>query len=93
VRAGFNSIEVIAVASPGELVAAAEVGEATVAKIIAGARKAADVGGFESDDRILERRKLVGKINYRLQEFQRFLGGGMESQAIRRTLRAASTIL
>lgn len=51
--------------------AAAEVGEATVAKIIAGARKAADVGGVESDDRILERRKLVGKINYRLQEFQR----------------------
>lgn len=32
--------------------AAAEVGEATVAKIIAGARKAADVGGVESDDRI-----------------------------------------
>lgn len=70
-EAGFNSIEAIAVASPGEQVAVAEVGEATIAKIIAGARKAADVGGFESDDRILERRKLVGKINYRLQEFQR----------------------
>ena len=58
-EAGFNSIEAIAVASPGELVSAAEVGEATAAKIIAGAREAADVGGFETGDRILER---VGRI-------------------------------
>ena len=62
--------------------AAAEVGEATVAKIIAGARKAADVGGFESDDRILERRKLVGKINTGCKSFNDLLGGGMETQAI-----------
>jgi len=37
-EAGFGTVEAIAVASPGELVAAAEVGEATAAKIIAGAR-------------------------------------------------------
>ena len=81
-EAGFGSIEAIAVASPGELVAAAEVGEATASKIIAGAREAADVGGFESGDRILERRKMVGKINTGSKSFNDLLGGGMETQSI-----------
>ncbi|HOG98436.1 MAG TPA: DNA repair and recombination protein RadA, partial [Methanothrix soehngenii] len=81
-EAGFNSIEAIAVASPGELVTAAEVGEATAAKIIAGAREAADVGGFETGDRILERRKQVGKVTTSCKSFDELLGGGMETQAI-----------
>src|SRR5512137_1260275 len=81
-EAGFNSVEAIAVASPGELVAAAEVGEATAAKIIAGAREAADVGGFETGDRILERRKLVGKITTGSKGFNELMGGGMETQSI-----------
>ena len=81
-EAGFNSVEAIAVASPGELVAAAEVGEATAAKIIAGAREAADVGGFETGDQILERRKQVGKITTSSKNFNELLGGGMETQAI-----------
>jgi len=81
-EAGFSSVEAIAVASPGELVAAAEVGEATAAKIIAGAREAADVGGFETGDRILERRKLVGKITTGSKSFNELLGGGMETQSI-----------
>ena len=81
-EAGFSSVEAIAVASPGELVAAAEVGEATAAKIIAGAREAADVGGFETGDRILERRKLVGKITTGSKGFNELLGGGMETQSI-----------
>jgi DNA repair protein RadA len=81
-EAGFNSVEAIAVASPGELVAAAEVGEATAAKIIAGAREAADVGGFETGDLILERRKQVGKITTSSRNFNELLGGGMETQAI-----------
>ncbi|MFA6373357.1 MAG: DNA repair and recombination protein RadA, partial [Methanothrix sp.] len=81
-EAGFGSVEAIAVASPGELVSAAEVGEATAAKIIAGAREAADVGGFETGDRILERRKLVGKITTGSKNFDELLGGGMETQSI-----------
>ena len=81
-EAGFNSIEAIAVASPGELVSAAEVGEATAAKIIAGAREAEDVGGFETGDRILERRKQVGKVTTSCKSFDELLGGGMETQAI-----------
>jgi DNA repair protein RadA len=80
--AGFNSIEAIAVASPGELVAAAEVGEATAAKIIAGAREAADIGGFETGDQILERRKQVGKLTTGSKGFNELMGGGLETQSI-----------
>ncbi len=81
-EAGFNSIEAVAVASPGELVSAAEVGESTAAKIIAGAREAADIGGFETGDQILERRKHVGKVTTGSKGFNDLLGGGMETQSI-----------
>ncbi len=81
-EAGFNSIEAVAVASPGELVSAAEVGESTAAKIIAGAREAADIGGFETGDQILERRKHVGKVNTGSKSFNDLLGGGMETQSM-----------
>jgi len=81
-EAGFNSIEAVAVASPGELVSAAEVGESTAAKIIAGAREAADIGGFETGDEILERRKHVGKVTTGSKSFNDLLGGGMETQSM-----------
>ncbi len=81
-EAGFGTVEAIAVASPGELVTAAEVGEATAAKIIAGARQAADVGGFETGDLILERRKQVGKVTTGSKSFNELMGGGMETQSI-----------
>lgn len=81
-EAGFNSIEAVAVASPGELVSAAEVGESTAAKIIAGAREAADIGGFETGDEILERRKHVGKVTTGSKSFDDLLGGGMETQSM-----------
>lgn len=81
-EAGFSSIEAIAVASPGELVAAAEVGETTASKIIAAAREAADIGGFETGDLVLERRKLVGKVNTGSKSLNELLGGGMETQSI-----------
>ncbi|MDM7912889.1 MAG: DNA repair and recombination protein RadA [Methanotrichaceae archaeon] len=81
-EAGFNSIEAVAVASPGELVSAADVGESTAAKIIAAAREAADIGGFETGDQILERRKHVGKVSTGSKGLDDLLGGGMETQAI-----------
>ncbi|MCK4652657.1 MAG: DNA repair and recombination protein RadA, partial [Methanosarcinales archaeon] len=61
--AGFSSIEAIAVASPSELANTAEIGESTAFKIIAAARRSADIGGFETGDAILERRKEVGRIS------------------------------
>jgi DNA repair protein RadA len=81
-EAGFNSIEAIAVASPADLAATAEVGEATAAKIINAAREAADVGGFETGNKILERRKLVGKLTTGTEAFNELMGGGIETQSI-----------
>src|SRR5512137_1320656 len=81
-EAGYNSIEAIAVASPGELGACADVGESTATKIIAAAREAADIGGFETGDLVLERRKHVGKIATSSKSLDELLGGGMETQSI-----------
>jgi DNA repair protein RadA len=79
---GFNSLEAIAVASPAELVSAAEIGEATAAKIINAARDAADIGGFETGDKILERRREVGKLKTGSKSLDDLLGGGLETRAI-----------
>jgi DNA repair protein RadA len=81
-EAGFNSLETIAVASPAELVAAAEIGEATSAKIINSAREAAEIGGFETGDKILGRRQEIGKLTTGSKSFDDLLGGGLETQAI-----------
>ncbi len=80
--AGFNSLEAIAVASPAELVAAAEIGEATSAKIINSAREAAEIGGFETGDKILGRRLEIGKLTTGSSSFDDLLGGGLETQAL-----------
>ncbi|MCD6493836.1 MAG: DNA repair and recombination protein RadA [Archaeoglobaceae archaeon] len=81
-EAGFTTIEAVGVASPAELSAAAEIGESTAAKIIAAARKFADIGGFETGDTILERRKKVGKITTGSKSLDELLGGGVETQSI-----------
>ncbi|MDD4249759.1 MAG: DNA repair and recombination protein RadA, partial [Methanosarcina sp.] len=81
-EAGFNTIEAVAVASPAELANTAEIGESTAAKIINAARQAADIGGFETGDIVLERRKLVGKLTTGCTEFNEMMGGGIETQAI-----------
>ena len=81
-EAGFNSLEAIAVASPAELVAAAEIGEATSAKIINAAREAAEIGGFETGDMILGRRLEIGKLTTGSTSFDDLLGGGLETQAL-----------
>lgn len=81
-EAGYNSLEAIAVASPSELVAAAEIGEATSAKIINSAREAAEIGGFETGDKILGRRLEIGKLTTGSTSFDDLLGGGLETQAL-----------
>ena len=81
-EAGFNSVESLAVASPAELANTAEIGEATAAKIIAAARKSADVGGFETGDVILERRRHIGKLTTGSKALDDLLGGGVETQSI-----------
>ena len=82
IEAGFSTVEAIAVSSPAELATAADIGESTAAKIILAARKAADIGGFETGDVVMERRKLVGKLSTGCKEFNDIMGGGIDSQAI-----------
>ncbi|MFW5986830.1 MAG: DNA repair and recombination protein RadA [Methanohalophilus sp.] len=80
--AGYNSVEAVAVASPSELVATAEIGESTAAKIISAARSAADIGGFETGDFVMQRRMEVGKLRTGCEEFDELMGGGIETQSI-----------
>ena len=81
-EAGYRDLMSIAVASPSDLAEVAEIGEGTAVKIINAARKEADIGGFETGDVILERRKSVGKLTSGAKAFDDLLGGGVETQAI-----------
>ena len=81
-EAGYNDIMMIAVDSPRNLSELAEIGEATAVKIIAAAKKVADVGDFETGDHILERRKKVSRIPSGSKALDDLMGGGFESQAI-----------
>jgi len=80
--AGFTTIESIAVSSPMELKDVAEVTDATGAKIIAAARKAADVGGFISGEEVYEKRQTIGYISSGSERLDKLIGGGFETQAI-----------
>jgi len=80
--AGFTTIESIAVSSPMELRDVAEVTEPTGAKIIASARKAADVGGFISGEEVYEKRQMIGHITSGSERLDTLIGGGFETQAI-----------
>src|SRR5688572_18248599 len=51
---GYDDLMAIAVASPGELAELCDVGEGVATKIIAEARKKADVGGYRLGTDILE---------------------------------------
>lgn len=81
-EAGYDSIELIAVSSPAELSAVADIGEATALKIITAARRIANLGGFESGETIFQRRSEVGKITTGSKALDSLLGGGVETQAI-----------
>ncbi len=81
-EAGYRDFMEVAVASPDDLAAAADVGEGIAQKIILEARKKANIGGFESGSQILERRKRIGHISTQSQAINELLGGGIETQAI-----------
>jgi DNA repair protein RadA len=81
-EAGYTDLIELAVASPKDLADTVGIGEGTAQKIILAARKYANVGGFETGDVIYERRKNVTKLTTGSGEFDRLLGGGLETQAI-----------
>src|SRR3989337_929279 len=84
-EAGFSDLMALAVASPQMIADAAELGANVAQKIIIAAREAVDVGGFETGDVILERRKSVAKLTTGSKALDELLGGGLESQAITET--------
>jgi DNA repair protein RadA len=72
----------IAVSSAGTISDLTEIGEGIATKIIAAARQAADVGGFETGDEIYERRKKALKLTTGSKAFDQLMGGGIETGAI-----------
>ena len=81
VSAGYHDLLSISVATPGELIAAAELTEPTAKKIIALARDSLDMG-FESGMELLKKRELMFKISTGSKELDTLLGGGVETGAI-----------
>jgi len=80
--AGYTDLMAVAVESPKTLAEVCEIGEATAVRIIAAAKQAADVGGFETGDSILERRKNVSKLTSCSKAMDELMGGGFETQSI-----------
>ena len=80
-EAGFDSLLTIAVATPGELVEASGVTEATARKIINAARDKLDMG-FESGEDLLKKREQVLKISTGSKALDELFGGGVETGAV-----------
>ncbi|MCQ2052925.1 MAG: DNA repair and recombination protein RadA [archaeon] len=81
-EAGYTDMMAIAVASPSELAEKCEIGEKKAMDIIEGAKLCADIGGFETGELILERRKQITKLTTGSKGFDELIGGGVESQSI-----------
>ncbi|MEE9593073.1 MAG: DNA repair and recombination protein RadA [Thermoplasmata archaeon] len=81
-EAGYNDLMALAVASPQSLADVAEIGNTVAQKIVQAAREAVDIGGFETGDILLERRKFVNKVTTSSKGLDSLLGGGVETQAI-----------
>lgn len=80
-QAGFTDLMSIAVATPGELVGATEISEATAKKAIAIARANIEMN-FETGDEVLRKREQIQKIRTGSAELDRLTGGGVETGAI-----------
>jgi DNA repair protein RadA len=78
---GFSDPMTIAVTSPAELAAIAEIGEGQATKIVNAVRQMLDIG-FETADKILKRREKVAKITTGSKSLDNLLGGGVETQSI-----------
>jgi DNA repair protein RadA len=81
-EAGFDDLLSLAVMAPGDLAEQAELGEAVAAKIIAAAKRMANIGGFLSGSALIERRRQVQKLRSKVQSIDDLLGGGFETQAL-----------
>lgn len=78
---GYNDLMSIAVATPGELIEASGVSEASAKKMIKAARANLDMG-FESGIDILKKRDSIIRISTGSKVFDTLMGGGFETAAI-----------
>lgn len=78
---GYTDPMVIAVTSPSELASIAEIGEGQAGKIIKSIRDILEIG-YETADKVLEKRTSIAKISTGSNNLNNLLGGGIESQAI-----------
>ena len=79
--AGFRSVAQIAAASEREIMEIPGIGETTATKIIDGAREGLDLG-FETADKIMERRASIVKLASGSKELDKLVGGGFETQKV-----------
>jgi DNA repair protein RadA len=80
-QVGYTDLMSVAVASPGELVDATGMNEASAKKIIAVARSSLDMG-FESGIELLKKRENVQRISTGSKAFDELMSGGFETGAI-----------
>ncbi|RLG20151.1 DNA repair and recombination protein RadA [Candidatus Micrarchaeota archaeon] len=80
-KAGYDNMEKIATSSAHELEEVADISIETAKKVINAARDALEMG-YESADKIYERRKAVGRITTGSDSLNELLGGGVETQSI-----------
>jgi DNA repair protein RadA len=80
-ESGFDTLLSIAASSPGILVEAGGLTEATARKVIKAARDTMKMG-FESGEELLEKRKNILKVTTNSKALDLLFGGGLESGAI-----------
>ncbi|MBI4150995.1 DNA repair and recombination protein RadA [Candidatus Woesearchaeota archaeon] len=80
-QAGFTDLMSIAVATPGEIIGATEMSEATAKKVIAIARSNLEME-FTSGNDMLRKREQMIKISTGAKELDKLMGGGFETGAI-----------
>ncbi|MDD5416839.1 MAG: DNA repair and recombination protein RadA [Candidatus Aenigmarchaeota archaeon] len=80
-EAGYIDLMSLAAASSKEIAETASIGEATAVKIIAAARDALDIG-YETADKVMERREIMEKITTGSKNFDTLLGGGIETLGV-----------
>jgi len=78
---GYTDPMIIAVTSPSELASIAEIGEGQASKIIKSVKDMLDIG-YETADKVLEKRISISKISTGSKNLDNLLGGGIETQAI-----------
>lgn len=82
IKAGFNSLESIAITPPKIIREEAELGEKTVEKISDAAKKILHLGIFKTGWEIMQERERLCYITTGNQEFDDLLGGGIELGSI-----------